>query len=164
MRQTHIALAALLTLAGCETAPPAPQMRWWHLHPSQERARTDGWECMRDAGMAAPPSQRITTTGGFRVGTTWIPQNIRSDDENAARRAALEQMCMEARGWRMAPTDPFAAQRPAPRPAQPSAAAAQRPSPIVLAPDQELRLREAADAMMRAPDATASWASPPPAR
>lgn len=48
--------------------------------------------------MAAPPSQRITTTGGFSVGTNYIPQNIRSDDQDAWRRWDLERMCMGALG------------------------------------------------------------------
>ena len=59
MRQTQIALAALLTLAACETAPPEPPLFWFHPTATQAQSNTDQWECSRDAAMAAPPSQRI---------------------------------------------------------------------------------------------------------
>lgn len=164
MRQTHIALAALLTLAACETAPPEPPLFWFHPTATQAQSNTDQWECSRDAAMAAPPSQRITTTGGFRVGTTWIPQNISSYDDNEMRRMQLHAMCMMARGWRAAPTDPFANQRrAATRPAAQQTAAPQD-RPIVLTPEQQSQMERALEGARRDPGFAAWEASRTPAR
>jgi hypothetical protein len=111
MRKIPIALVALVTLAGCETGPPEPPLQWFHPTATQQKANTDYWECMRDAAIAAPPSQRVQSSGGFRVGTTYIPPSISSFDENENRRWHLLTLCMRARGWHLAPSDPFAEQR-----------------------------------------------------
>jgi hypothetical protein len=104
-----LAAALALTLASCASAPPEP--RWWHASATEQQARVDTWECYRDASMAAPPSQRIASTGGYSVGGTWIPPVVSSRDESGPRRTTLVRMCMRARGWQQGETDPFAAQR-----------------------------------------------------
>jgi hypothetical protein len=166
MRKIPIALVALVTLAACETGPPEPQeppLHWFHLTATQQQADVDHWECTREAAIAAPPSQRIYSSGGFRIGTTYIPQTIGSYDESEMRRWQLHALCMVARGWRAASSDPFVERRRAARHAQPTATAARRTTPIVLTPDQELRLQAAFDAMMRDPEAAAWVARLPPA-
>lgn len=107
----RILLALPLALAACAADPPRAPVPYWHRSAGDEQWRQDRYECLRDASAAAPPSQRVSSSGGYMIGTTWIPPRIDSYDDSSERRLTLTRLCLEARGWRQSPTDPFASTR-----------------------------------------------------
>jgi hypothetical protein len=82
-------------------------MTWWHPQPTPQRAATDRFECTREAAIAAPASQALTTTGGYAIGGYWIPPSVQSHDANTGARANLYGLCLRARGYVLAERDPF---------------------------------------------------------
>jgi hypothetical protein len=106
------AAAAALALTACAEPPRRPTMTWWHPTPSAQRANTDRYECTREAAIAAPPSQQLSSTGGYEIGGYWIPPSVRSHDGNAAARDNLFGLCLRARGYVLAAEDPFTRRQP----------------------------------------------------
>lgn len=104
------AILACLALAAC-AQPAAAPLPWWHAQPAGDRWATDRYECLREASIAVPPSQRLSSSGGYRAGDFWIPAQVHSRDESGPRRRQMVDLCLQARGWRQAATDPWAAQR-----------------------------------------------------
>jgi hypothetical protein len=106
------AILAAALLAACAADPPrqAPDP-FWHASAGPEQWERDRWECVRDASAAAPPSQRFSSSGGYMVSGVWIPPRVESYDDSLDQRVALTRLCLQARGWRQSPTDPWAAQR-----------------------------------------------------
>lgn len=172
-----IALTAALAVAACAApAPPPPPAPFWHRSGTTETWPRDRYECARDA-MMVPPRQQIISSGGYRIGNVWIPPRVDSYDDSGADRIQILTLCLEARGWRQSPTDPWPRQRAAaPPPLQTAEERAlqrqidalpqdpvAREQPIVFPPDDQRRLEQAFQEMMRDPEA-AAWLNRPASR
>jgi len=108
MNHTAVAaLAAAALAAACAETPRAPPLHWWHGTATRAQGATDQYECSLQAAMAAPATERLTSSGGYAIGGTWIPSTIQSRDGNRSARTTLHGLCLRARGWHLAPTDPF---------------------------------------------------------
>jgi len=75
-------LAAAALTAACAEAPRPLPLFWWHGTVSQTQGSVDQYECSLQAATAAPATERLTSSGGYAIGTTWIPSTIQSHDGN----------------------------------------------------------------------------------